>query len=207
VSYHFALAQLALGMQAFIVGATVDAQKTKANPLPIQATVSFGWRAREMILNQGPGGANRIVVIPGDPQSGSAGQFTRGHQVSSNPRTLLTWHKLATLSVWGVDTTGLQDEAKQAAATETLVELAVQALHNAIDPATGDLLGVANITWGSPRWGAPANTNQYFGRELLIPFTQRGPLFDQAFAVTTTAKAVINRDPTITTPFPKGDIP
>ena len=207
MSFLFSLAQLALGMQAFIATATVDAQKTGANPLPIQASVSFGWREREKIINQGPGGASRIVVIPGNPRTGAAGKFTRGHQTSSNPRVLLTWSKLATLSVWGVDTTSLTNEAKQAVATETLVELAVQALHNAVDPDTGDPLGVGNITWGDPEWGAPSNTNQYFGRELLISFTQHGPLFDQAYAVITNATAVVSRELTLTGPFPEGDIP
>lgn len=180
----FGLAALAGGMQVYLANAGST------------ATCSFGWREREKILNQGPGGASRIVVIPGDPDSGDAGTFERGHQVSTNPRVLLTWAKLATLSVWGVNASSeanLQNESLQATATENLLELAVQALHNAVDPETGDRLGVAQIRWQSLKWST-RNTNMYFGRELLCPFIQKGPLFDFTYAVTTTATAVVNRD-------------
>jgi hypothetical protein len=184
MGFKFSLSQLALAMQENLV------------EYGSSAVVAFGWRARQQVINQGPGGASRIVLIPGDPDSGNAGTLERGHLVSTNPRVLLTWGKLVTMSVWGVDSSSdaaLQDEAKQAIATENLFELAVRAAHNAVDPDTGDFLGAASLHWLTPKWSTK-NTNLYFGRELLVPFVQKGPLFDSTFAVTTTAQAVINRD-------------
>jgi hypothetical protein len=173
----YGLTALAAGMGDYV--AALAKQGILAHP----PTVAFGWRAREQILNQGPGGANRILVIPGDPQSGDAGTLVRGKLASVNPRTLLEHDEIWTLSIWGVDNTAPVDEGKQASAAKALLELAVQAVHNAVDPDTGDPVGVANLRWGSVRWINTTSTNLYFGRELQVRVTQKGPLFDQPYGV------------------------
>lgn len=173
------LTALADGMQAYFVKYGFD------------TVVAFGWRARSEVINQGPGGANRIVLTPGDPKSGKAGPLKRGRQAQTNPRVLFEWDALATLSVWGVDTTDTNSERLQYAATVTLLELAVRALQNAVDPATQTPVGVANLTLGEPSWSVE-NTEMYFGRELLLPITQKGPLLDRVID-TIIPTPVINR--------------
>lgn len=173
------LTALAAGMQGYFTKYAID------------TVVAFGWRARSEILNQGPGGANRIVIIPGDPKSGKAGPLKRGRQAQTNPRVLFEWDALATMSIWGVDTNDTNDEKLQYAATVALLELAVRALQNAVEPTTMTPVGVANLTLGEPSWSVD-NTEMYFGRELLLPITQKGPLLDRPIS-TIIPTPVVNR--------------
>lgn len=173
------LTALAAGMQAYFV------------KFGFTTVVDFGWRARSSVLNQGPGGANRIVIVPGDPKSGKGGPLKRGRQAQTNPRVLFEWDALATLSIWGVDTNDTNDERLQYAATVNLLEVTMRALQNAVDPITLTPVGVANLTLGEPSWSVE-NTEMYFGRELLLPITQKGPLLDRVID-TIQPTPVINR--------------
>jgi hypothetical protein len=155
--------------------------------------VDFGWHARAKILNQGVGGANRVVIVPGDPKTGAAGKFSRGRQAETNPRVLLQFDEQAVVCLWGVDTSDIRSERLQYAATKQLLELTVQALHRAIDPSSGRAVGFANISIASPTWSVE-NTELYFGREMQLQLTQRGPLFDTTFD-TATPDAAVTRHP------------
>jgi hypothetical protein len=156
--------------------------------------VDAGWRARDVILNQGPGGANRIVFTPGDPKTGRAGPLTRGRQAQTNPRVLWQWNRLVFVCMWGVDTSDTHDELKQQSATENLFELTMQALQNARDPQTSRFVGAANIQIvGEPVWSIE-NTEMYFGRELQLPITLNGSLFDVTYEIAT-PQAAVTRSP------------
>lgn len=152
---------------------------------------SLGWKQRDMILNQGPGGANRIVFYPGfEPggRSGSGGNLDRDKRPSTtNPRALLTWHKPITMSVWAVDKTDTDNDELQFEALETLLERAVQGVQfSTHQDADGNVThnGLASIEWGSVRWTIPPNEMR-FGQEVLVEFVQLCPIFaktvDMAF--------------------------
>lgn len=166
----------------------------------VAAVVAVGLKQRFFQINQGPGGASRIVFIPGDfdgtegsrpLDEGEIGD-PMGH-TSTNPRELAQWSRVCTVAVWGVDTTKLEDEALQIEATEDLLERTVEAIHN----CTGEVRDVddlgrpitavlghlgADVTWGKISGVYPPLENG-FGRELLLRFTLSGPLYDQPIAM------------------------
>lgn len=160
-----------------------------------QVPVRVGWNVRNRIDNQGPGGGNRIILVPGefDPSSGvpraqRAGLIDRDapqNHVELDPqvRALAWWHEAITCSVWAVDAEKPQDEEHQISATETLLELTVQAIHNAVDPETMTPVGFGNLQgWGQAVWTLPPG-EMGFGRELTFGFTLLVPLFDAAIGL------------------------
>jgi len=101
--------------------------------------VSFKERWRQD--NQGPGGANRVLLMPGahdgseTPKSVDGGELTKPRHTHAQVRELAGWNKLVTMSVWAVDAsseTAKADAASQIEAVEDLLELAVRAAHNAV---------------------------------------------------------------------------
>lgn len=166
-------------------------------------SVEAGWKAREQILNQGPGGAGRIVLVHGKVPPGNVtgpydagtieqpriaqrrGSVAAGNYVD-NPRPLRQWSRIVTLSVWGVDATQLDDDVAQSDAAEELLERAMQAIHSAvyIDPDNGSQTpaGLADVKWQGLVWNV-VSQNFGFGRELLAYFTHAGPLYDQAIGL------------------------
>jgi hypothetical protein len=156
----------------------------QVNGIPANVT-ACGWKQRSQQLNQGPGGAMRIVLYPGREPSGSsgaAGTLTRGHRPSTdNPRALVTWEHQLTMSVWAVDKTDTYNEELQISAVETLLEYAIQAVHNAVDPTTNTPVGLAAIEWGDVRYTLPP-IEMRFGQEIMVEFMHKCPLFDQAIS-------------------------
>jgi hypothetical protein len=141
-----------------------------------------GWKERFKQNNQGPGGANRVCFIPGDPTSGRDGKLKRGRQTSTNPRTLLEWDRTITISVWACDISNRNDEGKQIAAVEALLERVIQAVQRAYDPETGQVVGAANVVWDGVTWNV-ANTDMGFGKEVLVPITLKVPFLDVSYDV------------------------
>ncbi len=135
-----------------------------------------GWKARFQHLNQGSPVANRVCLIPGDP-NGADGALTRGRQTSANPRNLLEWDRKVTVSVWAFDSANAADDRAQIVALENLLAQTLQALHRAVDPDTGALVGVANIHWGSIRWTVD-NKEMGAGREVLVDLILKSTFFD-----------------------------
>ena len=177
----------------------------------VAATVTpVGWRYRSFQVNQGPGGGSRVCFIPGkiDPSSPGApkvldagtfapprlsspgpraGGVTTG---AGNPRPLVSWKKVVSLSVWAVDTTDLGNDELQLAALENLVESTYQAIHNAVDPVSGQAVGLADIELTDAVWNLPP-VERAFGRELVAYFIQSGPLFDLPIDYTTPQPAIL----------------
>ena len=168
--------------------------------------VGFGVKARSSIINQGPGGANRVIVMPGRippdldaPKSVDAGSITQprhpsgGNARGGKPRALRWLHSIVTVSIWGVagdgyeGGLGLGDEAAQYGATIDLLEATVQAMQVAEykDP-TGVVtpVGLADVRFETSSWVRPP-TEMGFGQELLVVFTHNGPLFDTPIGVAT----------------------
>lgn len=168
-----------------------------------EIVVDFGLKARSKSINQGTGGANRVVLIPGkvDPSAGipkalDAGAFTQPRHHSDNPRELVWFHKIVSVSVWGVDATDaatLQDPLKQYAATIALLEKTYQALHYA-EYTTPDNVthtaGLADLILKDGKWVAPPVENA-FGVEFLATFEHNAPLFDRVLGTATPQPAII----------------
>ena len=165
-------------------------------------TIDAGWKAREQVLNQGPGGASRVVFIHGRVPPTGQGPYPAGTieqpriaQARSslasgayvdNPRPLRQWSRLCTLSVWGVDADQLDDDTAQSDATEELFERVVQAVHNAIyvdpDNEVETPAGLADVKWTDVIWNV-VSPNYGYGRELLAYFVHKGPIYDQAIGL------------------------
>lgn len=168
------------------------------------ASIAFGRKARDLIINQGPGGANRVVFIPGAldpnqtaPSSVDAGEFTEPRGPGgTNPRRLYWWHQPATLSIWAVDTSDLTDDAKQHAALVTLIEQTMIAIRRAVyTDVNGNKLnvGLADVRPQNAQYRAPP-VNLRFGDEFFCHLDLNGPILDLTID-TTTPQPAINRDP------------
>jgi hypothetical protein len=139
---------------------------------------------------------SRVVFIPGEfdgsetPKALNEGRFTPPeHTKSDNPREIVTWERLCTAAILGVDTDNASDAQAQIVAAETLVELTVRAMWNAVDPAAAangmagtkeyGLAGQASLSFegGSTKRLYPPVIGGY-GAEVLLVFTQKGPFFD-----------------------------
>lgn len=174
----------------------------------LTATVAFGWKARSQQLNQGPGGASRVVFMPGRvppdsdaPKSIDAGEILQPRMPTANkdnPRALRQWKQLVTLSVWGVagdgytGGLGLGDEASQYAATIDLFEATLQAIQGAVwldHAGERHSVGLADVVLEQASWVQPP-VEMGFGRELYVVFTHRGPLYDLPRAIATPQPAV-----------------
>lgn len=103
-----------------------------------EARVLFGYRERIKQINQGAGGANRVIFLPGDP-GGAGGKILPPRDVGrrelfdgpvhvANLRPIASWERQFTLSIWGWDKDAPRDELAQAVATEALFELTLRAL-------------------------------------------------------------------------------
>jgi hypothetical protein len=159
----------------------------------VTAEVRLGWHPRNRQDNAGPGGANRVVLIPGlvDPTSGAPKVLKGGRldhdapmnfhldaQIRMMPRAW--WHELVTCCVWAANPDRPTDEEAQIESVETLLELTIQALTEAVDPVTGYAAGFANLDeLGDVSWTLPPGENA-FGRELSFVFEFLVPLYDAA---------------------------
>lgn len=172
----------------------------------VQAVVTpVGWKYRSFQANQGPGGAQRVSFIPGkiDPTSpappkvidggtfdaarfGNAGAGLGG----ANPRRLITWRRLCSISVWAVDLTDVGNDEIQFAAVENLWESTYAAMHNAVDPVSGINVGLADIELGQCTITRPP-VEQAFGLEIVVYFEHKGPLFDNVIPQVFPAPAVL----------------
>jgi hypothetical protein len=141
--------------------------------------VLFGWKEREKQINQGAGGANRVVFMPGakgGTGTAKGGTLSRDNQPTreENAQVVATRASICTVSIWAVnaDSAGaLYSEREQFQALDSLYTDTIVAIHAAIDPDTGEAAGLGAIEWGDFDWTTPP-VNVAFGRELLQQFTQ-----------------------------------
>lgn len=150
----------------------------------VTAIVDVGSRSYAKQVNQGPGRANRIILIPGDdPQTGggAGGKITGPRRSGGNPRHLfnVAWELL--VSIWGYDGTAATNERAQIVATQTLFRWVARAVQD---------FAKADATWGSFDW--TPQPERAFGREILASLTYNAP-FDDVEAGTATPGPQINR--------------
>jgi hypothetical protein len=156
--------------------------------------VVFGIRARWQQLNDGIGGANRIVVIPGtlDGDDGdAAGVVGPGSfEETGAARGLYTQAKAVTFSLWaGNDTTpdAITDEAAQQNAIEQMQEFVYRAVK-------ASSFGGANAIWGKHKYNRkPAELR--FGAEYLMNLELDSTFFDLDPVVIVPSGATVSRNP------------
>jgi hypothetical protein len=153
---------------------------------PFGTSVTFGYRERAKQINQGVGGANRIVILPGDPNGGGGKMGTAPKDVGlrdiddpAQPadaprvgvvRAIASWERQFSISIWAADEASQRDELLQAVAVEAMFERVVQCLEG-IKGAGGP-----NLVWGSTTWTVPKETTH--GSELIVGVTLALPLLD-----------------------------
>lgn len=141
--------------------------------------VRVGWKERAKQINKGEGGANRIVLIPSD-DSGKAGKLGPARGPGYIPkyengvlqgavRSIASHLQLWTCSVWAIDRAAPEDEGAQIAATEQLLERAIQAIHHA---GLADFERTGDVSWTT------SPVEKLFGKECRFTFTFRAPIFD-----------------------------
>lgn len=160
------------------IRALVDGVRAYFEEHEITAVVAAGWKVRLDQNNQGPGRANRVVIVPGD-LNGKAGKIVqpleRGERLIGDPshpdgstRAIADWDRVVTLSIWAYDGDFPNDELAQIIAVETLLELTKRAV---------DRVAGASVTWGDSAWSPPKE--RQFGAELLVGLTFSQPLYDE----------------------------
>jgi hypothetical protein len=168
----------------------------KSEEIPaVVAKVGLKYRSFQ-INTTTPGGANRVVFIPGvfdGSPSGKARPYgelsrkTRNASAVNNPRELAQWERPCTISVWAAPAASdLQDEERSLSLVEDLLEKVVRGLYSAAEfnPEDTEMsfsvsgafsLGVVTVN-------APPTESGY-GVELLVSLMLRGPFFDKTLDV------------------------
>ncbi len=136
-----------------------------------------GLKYRSFTLNASPGGANRVVLIPGEfdgsnaPKArkyGALSRETENHASVNNPKEIASWERPFTISIWSAPVPGLsKEEGDTIGAAEDLLEQVVRAILES---------GMADITLSSILINSQLQENG-FGVELLLSGSQRSPLF------------------------------
>lgn len=160
-----------------MIAVGIEGVRTYLAERRVVAEVAFGRRARARRLNQGIGGANRIVFQPGD-DGGRLGKLAPTHQPGQREiapdvtaRSLVNWTTLYTVFVWAAapaSSARVRDEADDFEAAEELLQWTVRAVHWAFD--------------GHAQWGAVSLVHEpaelAHGVELRAELVVDFPLYD-----------------------------
>ena len=152
-----------------------------AGNLGREASVVFGMRERWKQINEGTGGANRVVFVPGTIPDGKDGRLEGptgpGESIGSDgkvkPRALFDHKKIITICVWAADPLdpNAVDETAQQEAIEQLFEYVMQAFKQSS-------AGLGNINAGAPLYNPNPNERR-FGIEYRIEIELDTRIFDQ----------------------------
>jgi hypothetical protein len=191
------------------VAATFTANTYEIAGVPVQ--VGIGLKARSLWS------VPRVVFIPGEfdgtlpPKPLKEGTLKSPEQSKSfNPRELVSWERLVTLSVYAFDGSDPQNEALQIQAVTNLLEVTLQAIKGAFtpnlsptDPITKELgyTGQQGAMFdGAPVTRVYPGVEFTLGCEMLVTFTQLGPLFDAPIPTVVPTEFVLSSE--FTSPAP-----
>lgn len=141
----------------------------------VPAVVHVGVRAHFEQWNQGPGGASRVVFVPGEFHGETGlrarpyGKLTVARHNTTSPREVAQWvERPITISIWAApDQTAPGDELLQNEQTEALLETTIVACRVAV---MSDYVPSEIERLAPPQERA-------FGECLLVHGYLRGPLF------------------------------
>ncbi len=177
----------------FALSTLVEDVRAQFTADELTANIAFGWREPAKAINQGVGGANRVLFVPG--VDGKVGQYAPPRNPGRNPRPLRTLLEQATVLCWAVDTSAPNDELAQYEAARTLHDQVVRAIY--LSPNVGH--GSFDIS--DPQWVA-SSTEKRFGAEIKFTLTVQAAITDELLPVVD-PPATAETD--ITTGFVAGD--
>lgn len=160
--------------------------------------IAFGWKEREIQLNQDAEGGNRIVFMPGSGLSKRTyGTIARSERSEVSPRANRRWDLPATVSIWAVDTTNLDDDRLQWSAVTGMVERLVQAIDDyaTVENPTSSTV----VDFGTP-YQDEFSVNRHYGVELLVPMAVRTYLRGIPLDQVTNPTVVVTKEPFNTLP-------
>jgi len=157
------------------------------DPDPSPVAFSRGWREPYKQDNEGVGGANRIILMPGD-EAGVGGTDLPPRNPGRDPRPLATEDERFTWFIFAVDSSDLTDEWKQYEAARLLFDGWRRWLYLATH-TDGDV-GVGPVTLGQWRWNK--NTvERGFGAEIIVPGSMHAMVPDQKPELVTGVTATV----------------
>jgi len=141
--------------------------------------IVYGAREPQKGQNQGGGGANRIIIAPGDDKD-KAGSYGPPKQAARNPRSIATFHETFRVYIWAQDgdSANRRDELKQDEACRTLHEWVVRAIR---------LAARGTYELKDPTWVRGATDRARLGSELRVLLHLELAIFDTPFAATSTS--------------------
>jgi hypothetical protein len=160
-----------------------------------ESTVQFAWGQKEVAkqINQGPGGANRIVFVTGD-ESSNIGKIGAPDKPGRNPRPLYTLDELFTVHLWAVDGSALNVERAQESAARKLLDKWLRAIYLATH-TDGDT-GLGPVAFVSLKWNRNKIERPY-GAAIICVATIGAPILDIADDQTTESDHVGFRGPLV----------
>lgn len=157
----------------------------------------FGWREVPKQINQGPGGAARVVFVPG--LDGKAGEYMGARRPGRNPRPLRTLVESARVHCWAFDSTAPNDERAQYRAAMLLHDATVRAIELALRSADAPNVPGDGKSFDEPVW-IRKDSERAFGAELAFTLRVEHAIFDVEHTEITNAQgqttAVLAKDAT-----------
>jgi hypothetical protein len=163
--------------------------------------VLFGWRARQKMITDPQGGANRIIVVPGTLEGDDGdpvgivgpGEFEENAGAAPNnysARGLYTQPKIVTFCLWAGDTS-TPDAAFDELAQQNAIEQMQEFVYRATKASNA---GGANLQWTKHRYNRkPAELR--FGTEYQMIAQVDSTYFDVSARVVVPEFAVVNKNP------------
>jgi len=156
-------------------------------------SVVFGNNERQRQINQGVGGANRVVLVPGRLPNGDDGEFDGapgpGEFVADDgtitPRIIAAQKKIITFSIWADNSAPDSTAEDRQETLEQLYEYVVQAVQRS--PA-----GMANAVWGACRYNNNPQEVRH-GDEYLAELSIDTAIFDADPVLARPTAAAVNR--------------
>ena len=186
------LVELRERLSCWFASDSVTAVLTQMGITPPALTVS-GYNQREQQVNQGAGGANRIILMPGSwPDGADQGELVEPvRRKGILHRVNATWRRVVTMSCWGVDTSNPLD---------TNPERQIQAVSSLMNTAHAGLRAVLRQDFDGTgrvfRDPKVSSGNQAFGQELLVQFSFLCEMRALPINVSGTPVSVVGNKPT-----------
>lgn len=119
---------------------------------PEPCPIYFGFGFREVAMqSEGVGGANRIVLVPGDRSARFASDLPVRNP-GRDPRSLGTKGEYVTFHIWGADPSDLTNERLQYRAARLLYDAFYRAVY-LVSHSDGDV-GVGPVSFVDEQWDA-----------------------------------------------------
>ena len=161
----------------------------------------YGIKARQRLLTDPQGGANRIIMVPGTLEGddgtpvgvvgpGEYQELAGAPPNNQTARGLFTQPKIVTFCLWASD-----NSTPDAATDELAQQNAIEQMQEFVYRMTkASSAGGANLVWGAHKYNRKPN-EQRFGTEYTMQCVVDCTFFDVSSTIVIPATAVVNRNP------------